>query len=236
MRRADRLLNLIGNLRGGRVVTADELARRLEVSVRTVYRDVVSLQAQGFPIEGQSGVGYALRGPVDLPPLTFDHDQFDALALGLAYVVQVGDPALAAAARAARAKIDLAWHGQSIPAVAARALRSHQMPTHRAPAYAAELRLALRKRREVVFSYCNAEGRASRRTVRPLALTAFSGGWLLVAWCMLRHDFRVFRLDRISAPTILNATFIDEPGRDLMAYLATRASALAAESNLAAIS
>jgi predicted DNA-binding transcriptional regulator YafY len=224
MRRADRLINLIGHLRGGRVLTADELARRLEVSVRTVYRDVVALQAQGFPIEGEAGVGYALRGAVDLPPLTFDHDQLDALALGLAYVVQVGDPALAAAARAARSKIDLAWNGQSIPAVTARPLRAHQMPTYRAPAFTADLRLALHSRRHVVFNYCNAEGRASRRTVRPLALTAFSGGWLLVGWCMLRDDFRVFRLDRMSPPTVLKETFRNEPGRDLTAYLATRAA------------
>jgi predicted DNA-binding transcriptional regulator YafY len=222
MRRADRLINLIGHLRGGGVVTADELARRLEVSVRTVYRDVVTLQAQGLPIEGQSGLGYALRGAVDLPPLTFDHDEFDALALGLAYVVQVGDPALAAAARAARAKIDLAWNDQPIPAVTARPLRVHQMATQRAPAYAADLRMALRTRRQVAFDYCNAEGRASRRKVRPLALTAFSGGWLLVGWCTLRNDFRVFRLDRMSHPTTLDQTFSDEPERDLMTYLSTR--------------
>jgi predicted DNA-binding transcriptional regulator YafY len=224
MRRADRLIDLIGHLRAGRVVTADELARRLEVSVRTVYRDLVTLQAQGFAVEGQAGFGYVLRESVDLPPLTFDHDQFEALALGLAYVAQVGDPALAAAARAARAKIDAAWSGRSMPAVTARPLRSLQASTRRAPAFAAELRQALRLRKLVSFGYCNAQGQTSERQVRPLALIAFSEGWMLVAWCTLRSDFRVFRLDRMLKPTVLDETFDDTPGRDLPTYLALRAA------------
>src|SRR5258708_7869365 len=111
MRRADRLIELVGHLRQDRLVTADELAASLEVAVRTVYRDIAALQAQGFPIEGQAGLGYILRGPIDLPPMTFDHDQIEAMTLGLAYVIEVGDPALAAAARAARAKIDAHWTG-----------------------------------------------------------------------------------------------------------------------------
>jgi predicted DNA-binding transcriptional regulator YafY len=82
MRRADRLIELIGHLRQHRAVTAQTLATRLEISVRTVYRDLAALQAQGLPIEGSAGIGYVLRAPVNLPPLTFDHDQLEALALG----------------------------------------------------------------------------------------------------------------------------------------------------------
>jgi len=220
MRRADRLIDLVGRLRGQKLVTADFLAERLEVSVRTVYRDIATLQAQGFPIEGQAGVGYLLRGPVDLPPLTFDHDQLEALALGLAYVTQVGDPTLAAAAAAARAKIDSAWTGQPSPGVSGRRIRAHQRPDRRAPGFAAALRGALRARRLVAFDYLDAEARPTQRAVRPLALTAFSEGWMLIAWCTLRNDFRVFRLDRMQDPKVMIESFADEPGRDLGAYLA----------------
>ncbi len=222
MRRADRLIDLIARLKGERLTRAEDLAVGLEVSVRTVYRDIVTLQAQGFPIEGQAGVGYLLRGPVDLPPLTFDHDQLEALALGLAYVDQVGDPALAAAARAARAKIDAAWTGQPVSGVADRKLRAHQRPERRAPSFTAALRGALRARRLVGFRYTDGEGQRSERRVRPLALTAYSEGWFLVSWCTTRRDFRVFRLDRMSAPMVLEETFPEEPGRNLAAYIAER--------------
>jgi predicted DNA-binding transcriptional regulator YafY len=224
MRRADRLIDLIGHMRGGRVITAEELAGRLEVSVRTVYRDLVTLQSQGFAIEGQAGFGYVLRESVDLPPLTFDHDQFEALALGLAYVAQVGDPELAAAARAARAKIDAAWSTRAIPAVTARPLRSMQTSTRRAPRFAAALREATRLRKVVSVGYRNAQGEASERRVHPLALIAFSEGWMLVAWCTLRNDFRVFRLDRMLDPKVLEQLFDDTPGRDLTTYLARQAA------------
>lgn len=223
MRRADRLIEIIGHLRKvDRLVTAEALAGRLEVSVRTIYRDIVSLQAQGFPIEGQAGVGYMLRGPVDLPALIFDHDQLDAIALGLAYVAEVGDQELAAAARAARAKIDTAWTGLGTPGVVDRRLRSRQKPERRAPAFAAALRGALRARRVVHFDYRDAEDRPSTRRVRPLALAAAPETWLMIAWCELRQDFRVFRLDRMRNPVVLDEVFIEEAGRDLATFLATR--------------
>jgi predicted DNA-binding transcriptional regulator YafY len=220
MRRADRLLELIGCLKAKRLVKAEELAERLEVSVRTVYRDVAALQAQGLPIDGQAGVGYALRGPVHLPPLTFDHDQLEALALGLSYVEQVGDPELASAARGARGKIDSAWAGSLIPMPSARALRSHQPEHRRAPALGATLRGALRGRRVVELDYVDLEGQRTTRPVRPLALTAYSEGWLLIAWCELRNDFRVFRVDRVTKLAVTKTTFENQPGRDLATYLA----------------
>lgn len=219
MRRADRLFELAGLLHADRVQTADRLAARLEVSVRTVYRDIAALQAQGLPIEGAAGVGYLLSGPLALPPLTFGHDELEALALGLAYVVQVGDPELAAAARAARGKIDAVWVGGSAEGPGARRLAARQRPAHRAPPHAALLRTALRLRRLVACDYTDAAGAVSRRQVRPLALTAFSEGWLLVAWCELRRDFRLFRLDRMHDCAVLEIGFEDEPGRDLAAYL-----------------
>jgi predicted DNA-binding transcriptional regulator YafY len=222
MRRADRLIELIGHLKGDALTTAADLAGRLEVSVRTVYRDIAALAAQGFPIEGEAGVGYMLRGPVDLPPLAFDHDELEAMALGLAYVGQVGDPALVAAARTAHAKIDSAWAGAKAPGIGARKLRAAQRPERRAPPFAAALRAALRARRRVRFHYRDGAGRPSARHVRPLALTAFSDGWLLIAWCEERRDFRVFRLDRMAETAVMDERFDDEPGRDLKTFLAQR--------------
>ncbi|MFC3226484.1 helix-turn-helix transcriptional regulator [Marinibaculum pumilum] len=219
MRRADRLIELVGYLRAGQPVTADALALRLELSVRTVYRDIAALQGQGFAIDGQAGIGYLARAPLDLPPLTFDHDEMEALALGLAYVRQVGDRPLAAAARSASVKIEAA---RRLADPTRPALRAVQKPHRRAPGFAAALRRAVRERRLVSFAYRSQTQAETRRRVRPLALTAFSDGWLLVGWCLLREDFRLFRLDRISDLEVQPDRFDDEPGRDLAAYTGLR--------------
>ena len=219
MRRADRLIELAGCLRRDRAVRADDLAARLEVSVRTVYRDIAVLQAQGHPIEGAAGVGFLLRGDIHLAPIAFDHDELEALALGLAYAEQVGDAKLVAAARAARFKVDRAWHAAGRAPPLARPIRARQRPNHRSPDFGAMLRGALRARRLVRFAYVDGEGRLSTRAVRPLALTAFSDGWLLGAWCLMRTDFRTFRLDRMGE-LALGEPFEDEAGKDLAAYLA----------------
>jgi predicted DNA-binding transcriptional regulator YafY len=217
MRRADRLIELIGRLKAKPLVRAEDLAAQLEVSVRTVYRDIATMQAQGLPIEGQAGVGFMLRGRVDLPPIAFGHDELEALALGLAYVEQVGDLELASAARAARGKIDLAWTTEPLAIPSARPIRSSQRPERRSPSFGATLRAALRAGRTVSFTYLDANGQQTTRCVRPLAL-AFSEGWLLVIWCARRGDFRAFRLDRMEGLSI-GETFEDEPGKDLQAYL-----------------
>ncbi|GHE46569.1 DNA-binding transcriptional regulator [Camelimonas fluminis] len=223
MRRADRLLELTGYLQEGGVVTAATLAARLEVSVRTVYRDIAALQAQGYPVDGEAGSGYLLRAPVRLAPLAFSHDQLEALALGLAYVEQVGDAALRLAARDARVKIDLTWcEDDPGRRLGARPMRAVQRPERRAPTWTADLRRAVRQRRTVEFDYMAASGAASRRMVRPLALSAFSDGWLLAAWCEMRGAHRLFRLDRISALIVGEREFPDEPDKGLAAWLAGR--------------
>jgi predicted DNA-binding transcriptional regulator YafY len=222
MRRADRLLDLVARLKAKPLTRADDLAEAMETSVRTIYRDIAALQAYGLPIEGQRGVGYILRGEITLPPLVFNHDQLEALALGLAYVERVGDPDLATAAQEARAKVDAAWAGQPTSPPSKRRLRAWQPSEHQAPVFAALLRAALRARTMVTFAYCDAQQTLTQRCVRPLALTAFSNGWLLIAWCPDRKDFRVFRLDRMERVAFANITFADEPGRDLEAYLIQR--------------
>jgi predicted DNA-binding transcriptional regulator YafY len=224
MRRADRLLDLVARLKEKPLVRAGELAEATEMSVRTIYRDIATLQARGLPIEGQAGVGYILRGEIDLPPLTFTHDQIEAITIGLAYVEQVGEVALAEAAKSARAKIDATWAGRPTPAPSARRLRARQRPAHRAPAFAGLIRSALRDRRLIAFDYTDVQQAQTTRTVRPLALTAFFDGWMLVAWCEMRRDFRVFRLDRMRQVVLTNVSFSDEPERDLGAYLLQQAA------------
>ena len=222
MRRADRLLDLVARLKAKPLVRADDLAEAMETSVRTIYRDIAALQAQGLPIDGQAGVGYTLRGDVDLPPLVFGHDQIDAIALGLSFVEQVGDPDLVAAAKDARAKIDAAWAKQPTPPPSQRRLRARQLFEQRAPQSAALVRKAIRTSKLLGFAYRDARGRRSRRVVHPLALTTYAYGWLLISWCPDRGDFRVFRLDRMTDVAISATGFTEAAGRDLATYLKQR--------------
>jgi predicted DNA-binding transcriptional regulator YafY len=221
MRRADRLIELVALLRSKPIVRADDLATALEVTPRTVYRDIAALQAQGLPIEGVAGVGYAVRGKLDLAPLTFGHDELEALALGLAYVEQVGDTALAAAARAAHAKIEIAWIGVAPNGVLNRPLRASQLPERRLAKHGELLRNALRKKSEIAFRYEDRAGTVTDRLVQPLALWAFSDGWLLVAWCTTRRDFRVFRVDRMRRVTT-GSEFQEDEEQSFAAYLRQR--------------
>lgn len=219
MRRAERLFRLVRELRGRPVARAGDLAAALEVSVRTVYRDIAHLQASGLPIEGEAGVGYLLRPGFDLPALTFTFDQVDALATGLAFVEGAGDPALAQAAREARAKLDAALPDPrplaDAPFFAARR-------DGRAAALAATIRHAIRRSLVLEIDYRDADGRSSARRVRPLGVWAVTDGWLFAAWCEQRADFRAFRFDRIAAVRETGERFADEPGRNLPAFMAVK--------------
>lgn len=183
MRRADRLLDLIARLKDRKLVVAEQLAEQLEVSVRTVYRDIATLQAQGLPIDGQAGLGYMLRGDVNLPALTLSHDQLDAVSLGLALVEWIGDDDLAQAAVSARAKIDATWSDQPTPAPSQRHLLARELPHRKAPPFTSSIRRAIRERRIIKLDYASQDGNRSARDVRPLGLRSFHAGWLLIAWC-----------------------------------------------------
>ncbi|MDX1575609.1 MAG: YafY family protein, partial [Kiloniellales bacterium] len=200
---------------------ARELAQALEVSERTIYRDIRDMAASGVPIEGEAGVGYVLRGGFDLPPLMFDEQEIEALVLGARIVESWADQELAEAAGDVIAKVE---------AVIPERLRDHMAQTALlAPAahYAepisldpSQLRRALRQRHKLAFAYRDEGGRATRRTVRPLALAFYGPVWLLTAWCELRADFRSFRLDRMSELEVLDERFRPEPGKTLHDMLA----------------
>ena len=220
MRRADRLFEIIQILRRRSLTRARDLAERLEVSERTVYRDVRDLVACGVPIDGEAGVGYVLRGGFDLPPLMFDEQEIEALLLGARIVQSWADPVLAEAAADVVSKVE---------AVIPERLRRHMAETallapsnHFAEPMTVKpevLRRAIRERQILAVRYSDAEERESERRLRPLALAFYGPVWLLVAWCELRRDFRSFRLDRMVEMTVLEEIFAPEPGKTLQDYL-----------------
>jgi predicted DNA-binding transcriptional regulator YafY len=230
MRRADRLLLLIQALRRrSGPVTAQALAGELEVSRRTIYRDVLDLQAARVPIEGEAGVGYVLRPGYDLPPLMFTVEEVEAIALGARLARERaatgGDADLVRAADDVLAKV-----AAVLPAPLAAALgRSALLVPSRAPGRAegspgssmAVLRRAVRDRARLRIGYVDAEGRETGRVVWPLALLFLADATLLGAWCELRRDFRFFRADRIRGLEATGQRF-DARGGALVRDLMTR--------------
>lgn len=200
MRRADRLFQIVQFLRSRRVTTARWLAERLEVSERTIYRDIRDLISSGVPIDGEAGVGYAIRKGFDLPPLMFNHDELHALALGARIVESWADPALATAARSLLSKVETVLPNNmkgGIDAVQLFSPMTRIQPD--VAATMARLRASIDDRRKVHFRYTRADGTGSQRTVWPLGLFFWGNVWTLGAWCELRESFRSFRLDRIKS-------------------------------------
>jgi predicted DNA-binding transcriptional regulator YafY len=216
MRRADRLFEIVQHLRGRRLTTARQLAAWLEVSERTIYRDVADLIASGVPIDGEAGVGYRIAATFDLPPLMFTHNEIDALAIGARFVESWGGPTLAGGARSSLAKIAAALPREKRAALESARLFAPGFFVDPAPGERLELmRVGMRERRVAELQYRDAAGTASARRVHPLGLYFWGDAWSLAAWCELRQDFRNFRLDRIVDMTLLPENYPDVPGRRL---------------------
>jgi predicted DNA-binding transcriptional regulator YafY len=220
MRRADRLFEIIQLLRRKPTVRARDLSETLEVSERTIYRDIQDLMASGVPIEGEAGVGYVLRAGFDLPPLMFKEQEIEALVLGARIVESSADTELAEAASDAIAKIEAVIPERLRGFMANTALLAP--PSNKMEPLLfdlASLRRAVRSRRKVSFDYTDILRQKSRRTVRPLSLAYFGPVWLLAAWCELRNDFRTFRLDRMVDFSVTLETFRPERGKTLHDFL-----------------
>lgn len=209
MSRAERLLQLMQALRGRRQpVRGVELAESLGVSLRTLYRDIAALQAQGADIEGEAGMGYVLRPGFTLPPLMFSVEEIEALVLGSRWVSDRADTRLAEAARQALAKIAAVLPGDLRLELDSAALLIG--PGEVVPGGDQELasiRRAIRGERKLCLDYCDLGGQTSSRTVWPCALGFFDRVRVLVAWCELRGGFRHFRVDRIQALTVQDARY-----------------------------
>lgn len=209
MSRSERLLDLLQTLRRHRrPVTGAALAEQMGISLRTLYRDIASLQAQGAQIEGEAGLGYVLRPGFVLPPLMFSVEEIEALALGSLWVAQRTDGRLVAAARDALAKIAAVLPAQLRDELDASALLiGPGTPLPPDQVDVARLRAAIRSERKAVITYRNLSGAPSTRTVWPFALAYFEQVRLLVAWCELRQDFRNFRTDRIGDLTVTETRY-----------------------------
>ncbi|MCB9540336.1 MAG: YafY family transcriptional regulator [Myxococcales bacterium] len=227
MRRADRLFQLVQLLRSRRLATADFLADALGVSKRTVYRDIRDLERSGVPVRGEAGVGYQLERGYELPPLTFNAAEIEALVFGLRMAEAHGDPDLANGARSAMAKVAAA-----LPApLRALMVETPLFAPHRADRSRdclALWRRGIAERRKLALDYVDRGGAASTRAVRPLALYFWGTCWSLAAWCELRRDYRNFRSDRVESVRLTDEAFDEADGVSLDAYLRSMAAEAAA--------
>ncbi|CAG2088682.1 MULTISPECIES: helix-turn-helix transcriptional regulator [Xanthomonas] len=209
MSRSERLFDLLQTLRRHRrPVSGKVLAEEIGVSIRTLYRDIASLQAQGATIEGEPGVGYVLKPGFLLPPLMFPAEEIEALVLGSRWVADRADNHLRDAARSALARIAAILPPELRDELDASSLLVG--PGANIPADAIDpalLRKAIRTERKLSLSYRDGSGTGSERVVWPFALAFFDQVRVLVGWCELRQDFRSFRTDRIACAEILDARY-----------------------------
>ena len=222
MRRADRLFQLVQILRNKRLVTARELAERLEVSERTIYRDMQDLSLSGVPVEGEAGVGYRLRYSLDIPPLMFSSTEIEALVLGARMLRAWGGTELG---RSADSVLDKVY--AAIP----EELRHHLTNNHLFVLRFGErtdisqtldiMRNAIDQRRYLDLHYQRKDGEMSQRTVKPLGLFFWGQTWTLASWCELRAEFRSFRLDRILQTQVQSKVYENVAGQTLADYFAS---------------
>ncbi|GAA6175051.1 helix-turn-helix transcriptional regulator [Sulfitobacter pacificus] len=220
MRRTDRLFDIIQILRDGKLYRAQDIAERLEVSTRTIYRDMDTLSASGVPIEGERGVGYMITQAISLPPLTLTASELEALNLGLAIVGQAADDTLKIAAETLADKIDAVLPAQTIAEAEAWKFAVYPFadPT-RNLTHMPLLRSAIKARQKVRLTYTSRENAVTSRVIRPLHMEYWGRVWTLTSWCELREGFRVFRLDLIESAEALPDLFVDEPGKTLADYV-----------------
>ncbi|TCD15471.1 helix-turn-helix transcriptional regulator [Oricola cellulosilytica] len=221
MRRADRLFQIVQHLRGGRLVTARKLSGILEVSERTIYRDIADLQSTGVPIDGEAGVGYLMREGFDLPPLMFTRDEVVALVAGARLIKAWGGATIARAAEEALIKI-----GAVLPEEERDRLRSVEI---HAPSFMMRdedrhrldlMERAAETRHVIRFGYVDGDGKATERAIRPLGLWFWGGRWTCIGWCLLREDFRMFRIDRIQWVESTTEKFAAERGKSIRDFYA----------------
>jgi predicted DNA-binding transcriptional regulator YafY len=225
LRRADRLFQLVQLIRSRRLSTAAYLAARLEVSERTVYRDIADLMLQGVPIEGQAGVGYRFGAGFDLPPMMFGVEEAKALVAAVRLAQPWLDASLALAAEGALGKMLSAL--PSVSRAAAESLALYTAPAEFNGLTSAEganlhmIRDAVATQHWMTMVYTDAEKLDTQRLVRPLGCFYWGRVWTLVAWCETRKDFRSFRIDRIRRLEVSERRFRTETGKTLADFLRT---------------
>lgn len=224
MRRTDRLFELLQLFRPGKLLRGREIAETLEVSLRTVYRDIDTLIASGVPIEGKRGVGYLLREPIFLPPMTLTAEELRALHLGAEIVRQTGDRDLADGAARLLRKIDGVLPSRVRQAEPLDGLAIYAAIAAQPCEQLATLRRAVAERRVLSVAYRRLDGVLTQRVIHPLQTEYWGHVWTCAAWCGLREDFRVFRVDRFERCTETGDIFELTSGRTYADYLATHQS------------
>jgi predicted DNA-binding transcriptional regulator YafY len=222
MRRADRLFDILQILRvAPGPLTAGSMAAQLEVTVRTIYRDVAALQAARIPIEGAPGLGYVLRRGFDMPPLMFTPDEIDAIAVGARLVRRLRDSGLQRAAESVLSKVATALPATLRADLAAAPFFVSDGSNEKPEGIAlADLRHAIRESRKLRIAYRDGQGRPTGRVVLPLAMAYYVDVTLLGAWCEQRGDYRNFRVERITASCLLEERFIADRPRLLNGWFA----------------
>ncbi len=216
MRRGDRLFQVVQVIRSRRLTTAAQLGQRLEVSERTVYRDVADLQAQGVPIEGEAGVGYRLGKGFDLPPLMFTPGEAQALVAAVRVAQAWLDPQLARDAESALGRVISVLPSSIRAAAESLIIMAPPVGPPQGELHTLQLlREAAQRRRKVRVHYRDAAEQPSERVLRPLGCFYWGKVWTLAAWCEARQDFRNFRVDRIEQLETSDQTFADEAGKTL---------------------
>ena len=214
MRRSDRLFDIIQALRtASGPVTAASLADALEVTARTIYRDIATLQGRRVPIEGAAGIGYVLRRGYDLPPLAFTDDELEAIAVGSDLLRRTGDAGLQQAARNVLSKVMSVMPANGPPRRSSMLFVS-DWGAARSPAVdLALVRSAIRNQQKLKLSYQDEAGKRNRRTIWPLAVAYYVSTTIIAGWCEARRDYRHFRTDRITSLALTEERFDDPDGK-----------------------
>lgn len=200
MSRSIRLLNLLQILREHRhLITARTLAEKLDISIRSVYRDIESLRNQGVNIEGSAGLGFQLKENFLLPPISFNETEVEALYLALQWVESIPDVALQHASNAVFSKINAVLSQSKQQFLKDTYLRSIHTWINVDPSTVQQVRMAIRLQVKIEIHYYDEQQHFSKRKLWPFALGYFNDKILMVAWCELRADFRNFHLDRIQS-------------------------------------
>lgn len=201
MRKASRLFEIIQTLRlAAHPITAQQMAERLEVTQRSIYRDIAALQAMRVPIEGERGIGYILRPGFHLPPLMFTPEETEAIVLGMALTRRTADRELREASARVLDKIAAAVPPPLREAIVSRSLYAWGRVAEAPEAVDfSMLRRAIREEEKLELDYVNERQQATTRTIRPIAVIHYAEAAVIVGWCELREGIRNFRVDRVNA-------------------------------------
>lgn len=219
-RRADRLFQIVQILRGRRLTTAALLAERLEVSERTIYRDIRDLSLSGVPVEGEAGIGYRLMAGFDLPPLMLTHRESEALMVAIRLLKTWGGDSLSRELESAQEKVLAILPEESRRRAEQTRIFAPDFGTQPHSRTAFDLiHQAVSAQQVLALHYRDEAGHLSWRDVQPLGMFFWAEHWLLIAWCERREDYRCFRVDRCLQITPLDRRFREDANRSLRDFL-----------------